>query len=355
MKHCWIFLGAILLGGCAAVPPPKIQRADFARSIWSDSQRQAGVLFQDGAQSTPVEGGSLWTFGDTFLGRPAAGQMPDRSQIKGATGTTIALLPTGETNLPPRLKYFAGPDGLATNPLALFPEEPAATNRMWPLGAIAVGSRSYLYYSMIEKTDGPGPWNFHGIGGGLAVSGQPLQPFTRLRPDGHWKFPIEPIQIVREGPLLYLFEISSAPKGLILARVNADEIEKPAAYQFFTRHSWSTNRAQVTVVLREAYGQVSVVWSPTRHRYLMATSSDFFHPREIQLRESASIEGPWSRPARIAVPDMPGKTTKLIYGAFLHPELSDDHAGHFLVTYCRMLAGEWELTNPEWVSLTLAP
>jgi len=337
------------------VPPPKIQRAEFGPSIWSDSQRQAGVLFQDGAQSTPVDGGSLWTFGDTFLGRPAAGQPPDHLQIKGATGTTIALLSVGETNLPPRLKYFIGADGVATNQLALFPDEPAATNRMWPLGAVAVGSRIYLYYSMIEKTDGPGPWNFHGIGGGLAVSDEPLHPFTRLRPAGHWKFPVEPIQIVREGSLLYLFEISSAPKGLILARVNAEEIEKPAAYQFFTGHGWSTNRARVAIVLREAYGQVSVAWSPTRHRYLMATSSDFSHPREIQLRESAQLEGPWSRPARLAVPGLPGKTTKLVYCTFLHPELSNDASRHFILTYCRILDGEWDLTNPEWVSLTLAP
>ncbi|HSY54348.1 MAG TPA: DUF4185 domain-containing protein [Opitutaceae bacterium] len=355
MKLCCIFLCAIILGSCATASPPKVLRAEFGRSIWSDGQRQAGVLFQDGAQSTPVAGGSLWAFGDTFFGRPAPGDLPDRSQIKGATGTTIAFLPAGETNLPPRLKYFSGADGLATNPLALFPEEPAATNRMWPLGGIAVGSHIYLYYSMIEKTDGPGPWNFRGIGGGLAVADEPLQSFTRLRPGGHWKFPVEPIQIVREGPLLYLFEISSTPKGLILARVRADDIEKPAAYEFFTGQGWSTNRAQVTVILREAYGQVSVVWSPARRSYLMATSSDFFHPREIQLREAAHLEGPWGKPVRVAVPDMPGKTTKLIYGAFLHPELSDDQAGRYLVTYCRMLSGEWELTNPEWVSLTLAP
>jgi hypothetical protein len=355
MKPCCIFLCVIFLGGCATASPPKIQQADFGRSIWSDGQRQAGVLFQDGAQSTPVTGGSLWTFGDTFLGRPADGKSPDNSQIKGATGTTIAFLPAGETNLPPRLKYFVGADGVATNPLALFPDEPAATNRMWPLGGIALGSRIYLYYSMIEKTDGPAPWNFRGIGGGLAVAGQPLQPFTRLRSDSHWKSPVEPIQIVREGSRLYLFEVSSAPKGLILARVRTDKIEDPSAYEFFTSHDWSTNRAQATVVLREAYGQVSVVWSPARHRYLMATSSDFFHPREIQLRESAHLEGPWDKPVRIAVPNIPGKTTKLIYGTFLHPELSDDRSGRYVATYCRMLAGEWELTNPEWVSLTLAP
>ncbi|HEV2693844.1 MAG TPA: DUF4185 domain-containing protein [Verrucomicrobiae bacterium] len=355
MKLCWIFPCAALLGGCATTPALQIQHAEFGPSIWSDSQRQAGVLFQDGAQSTPVTGGALWTFGDTFLGKPVDGQPPANSQIKGATGTTIAFLPAGQTNLPPHLKYFTGADGMATNPLSLFPEEPAATNRMWPLGAISTGSRIYFYYSMIEKTDGPAPWNFHGIGGGLAVGDEPLHSFTRLRPGGHWKFPVEPIQVVRESSRLYLFEISSKPKGLILARVKVDDIEKPSAYEFYTGRDWSTNRSQVTVILREAYGQVSVVWSAARHRYLMATSSDVSRPQQIQLRESARLEGPWGEPIRIDVPDVPGKKTKLIYGAFLHPELSDDPAGHYIVTYCRMLAGEWDLTNPEWAEVTLVP
>jgi len=355
MKPCWLFLCAVLLGGCATTHPLQVQRVEFGGSIWSAGQRQAGVLFQDGAQSIPVAGGSLWLFGDTFLGRTAAGQPPDNSEIKGATGTTSAFLPANETNLPPHLKYLVGADGLATNPLALFPEEPAATNRMWPAGGIALGSGIYLYYSMIEKTDGPAPWNFRSIGGGLAVAGQPLQPFTRLRPAGHWKFPVEPIQIVREGSLLYLFEISSVPKGLILARVRSDQIENPAAYQFYAGHGWATNRAQVTVVLREAYGQISVLWSPARRRYLMATSSDPSHPCEIQLRESMHLEGPWSQPVRLSVPELPGKTTKLVYGTYLHPELSDDHSLRYIATYCRILSGEWDLTNPEWVSVTLAP
>ena len=109
MKPCWIFLCAILSGGCASVSPLKIQQVQFGQSIWSGGQRQAGVLFQDGAQSTPVPGGSLWTFGDTFLGRPAADQSPASSHIKGATGTTIAFLPAGETTADRRVFSFCLP------------------------------------------------------------------------------------------------------------------------------------------------------------------------------------------------------------------------------------------------------
>ncbi len=328
-------------GHCAEVSL-RIEHAEFGPSIFSESQPRAGVRFQDGAQAIAVPGGALWLFGDTFT-------------TTGMVGTTIAFLPATKTNLPPALEYFVNPNGVAENPLVLFPEESAATNRMWPLGGATVGERIYLFYSMIEQTPGPGPWNFRSTGGGLAVADKPLQHFTRLRPKGAWKFPVEPIQVLQDGDFLYLYEISSQPKGLVLARVLSAQIESPAAYEFFTGRNWSPQRTNATVILREAYGQVSVNWNADLHAWLMATSSDFFHPREIQLRAAERPEGPWSAPVRVAVPELPGKKTKLVYGAYLHPELSDLKARRLVATFCRILSGEWDFTNPEWVTITLKP
>lgn len=343
----------LVLAGCAT-PAPRVRQAEFGHSIWSEGQRQAGVLFQDGAQSVPASGGSLWLFGDTFFGVPEPGQPPKNTQIKGAHWTTLAWLPTGATNLPPALEYYTNAEGRVANPLALLSGEDAKHNRIWPGGAIGLGSRIYLYYSMIEVTDAPGPWNFHGIGGGLSVSEKPLGPFTRLQPDGRWKFPVEPIQAVREDNMLYLLEVNSERKGLILARVEPARIEQPRAYEFFDGHKWSPERADARAILRDVYGQVSIMRMPATGQYLMATSSDFFHPRELQLRQARQLEGPWSKPVRIAVPDLPAKKTNLIYCAFLHPELSEDKSPRVVVTFCRMLDGNWELSNPEWAVLTLA-
>jgi len=328
---------------------------EFGQPIWHDSQRRAGVLFQDGAQSIPVKGGALWTFGDTFIGKPQAGQPPQNSQITGSVWATIAWLPDGMTNLPPTLEYVTDTNGIAACPLKLFPEEDQKHVRLWPADGISLGSRLYLYYSMIETTDQPGPWNFHGIGSGLAVADLPVKQFTRLRPAGSCQFPVNPIQILRQGETLYLFEISSKPKGLILARVVAQQIENPTAYEFFTGDRWSTNRAAVKVILREAYGQVSIAWIPALRRYVMATSSDFSRPLEIQLRESLQPEGPWSAPVRLAVPDLPGKKTQLVYCTFLHPELSDQNSLRLVATFCRTLEGSWALSNPEWLTILLAP
>ena len=355
MKQFAFFILSMLLGGCAAVSPPQIQQVEFGQSIWSDGQRRAGILFQDGGQSIPVKGGTLWTFGDTFIGKPQPGQPPQNSQISGAHWATIAMLSTGNTNLPPPLEYFTDTNKVAVCPLELFPEEDHKHLRIWPADGISVGSRIYLFYSMVETSDAPGPWNFHGISAGLAVADQSLQYFTRLRSGGQWRFPVNPIQIVRESGLLYLFEVSSDPNGLILARVSEGQIENPTAYEFFAGGQWSKNRADAKVILHKAYGQVSVTWIPALQHYVMATSSDFSHPREFQLRQSLQLEGPWSAPVRIAVPEMSEKKTALIYCTFLHPEMSDAKSLHLVATFCRMLAGDWQLSNPEWVTITLAP
>ncbi|HUA69001.1 MAG TPA: hypothetical protein VMA13_10695, partial [Candidatus Saccharimonadales bacterium] len=180
---------ALALAGCST-PPPPISQVEFGRSIWAESQRRAGVLFQDGGQSMPVAGGTLWAFGDTFCGPTATNALPELSQGKGAQSTTIAFLPAGQTNLPPMLEYYTGSNSMVANPFEYLPNEDLQHHRIWPEAGISVGGRIYLYYSVIEVTNAPGPWNFHSIGTGLAVAEKPLSRFVRLRPNGHWRFPV---------------------------------------------------------------------------------------------------------------------------------------------------------------------
>ena len=246
-----LLLGTLTLNSRAAAGLP-VQHVEFGRPIWGDSQRRVGVLFQDGGQSAAVPGGALWCFGDTFYGNPPVGDAPLVSQSRGAHWLTTALLPAGHTNLPPALAYGTNANGLARQPLDLLPGEDPKHTRLWPDGLTQLGHHTYLYYSVIKTTDAPGPWNFHGLGGGLAVATNALGTFTRLQPGGAWKFPVEPAQVLAVADWLYLYEISSAPQGLVLARVKAAEIENPAAYTFYNGIDWSANRADASAILRPA-------------------------------------------------------------------------------------------------------
>ena len=355
VKYFFLICLLLPLAGCVTTSPPPEANANFGGSIWQDGQRRAEILFQDGGQSFAVPGGTLWTFGDTFFGRAPTNGTPTNKKLDGSISATLAWLPANSHQLPPALNYLVATNGRARSPFSLFPEEDARHLRLWPLDGVSLGKKIYLFYAMVATTDAPGPWNFHGVGTGLAMADGPLQPFTRLRPNGDCRFPVNANQILREGEWLYLYEISEQPKGLLLARVRVDRIEEPAAYEFFTGKTWTTHRAAAKVILREAYGQVSIARRPGRTGLLMATSSVFWHPREIQLRTAASPTGPWKLFRRIAVPELPGQQTELVYCTFLHPELSENPARQLVLTFCRILKGNWELSNPEWVTLPLAP
>jgi hypothetical protein len=330
----------------------RIVRTNFFGSIWNESMARASVLFQDGGQSFAVPGGTAWVFGDTFLGfRDSEGE----PHYTGGISCSIALLKEGAAPFPPALEYWVDERGMAKSPFELLPGESEEKNRIWPLGGVHLDGRSYIYYSLIEITDDEPPWNFRGVGAGLARSESPIGRYERLRPGGDWRFPIAPIQVLHVGEWLYLYEAGEIEgrKGVILARVPASRIEEPSAYEFFTGlgPTFSPHRDDARLLVEDVYGQVSIAWDEYLGKYLMACASDFFRPHEILFRIADEPWGPFSPPvAGIQVPETHGKT-KLIYGAYLHPELFRDAGRVIVLTFCPML--EKGFANPEMVEVEL--
>lgn len=128
------FLGLLAACGIASPPPaPEIVAATFLPEIAAEGAAAARVLYQDGALPTPVVGGTLWSFGDTFLGTRAADGAPTYS---GDRSNTLAFLPAGERSWPPPLRYLRADDGSAMAPLALLAGEDTRTRRLWPLAGV---------------------------------------------------------------------------------------------------------------------------------------------------------------------------------------------------------------------------
>jgi hypothetical protein len=67
----------------------------------------------------------------------------------------------------------------------------------------------------------------------------------------------------------------------------------------------------------------------------MASSSDFFHPREIRLHVADAPYGPWSPPvARVELRALrQGKRLNLAYCAYLHSELFRENGRVMTLTY----------------------
>lgn len=326
--------------------------------------RTAGVLYQDGAVAASVPGGTLWLFGDTFLGAIGADGKPS---ISGAVSNTLAIVrdDVPRSEWPPRIEYFVDDKGVAAAPLALLPTEDEKARRLWPLAAVWTGEYAYMFYALIEVT-GEGPWGFRGVGTGIARSSTPFGRYERLPVTG---IPIDPNSIVRSDGYLYMYaprrfkgekDLSS---GLLIARVKESAIEEPGAYEFFGGlnsggASWVRRIEHAVPATGDVWGQASVAWNEHLGAYLLTTSSNFFRHDEIQLRAAATLWGPWSPvgpgEGRFKVPERTGEETQLIYCSMLHPELDQDGGRVMTLTFCRMLKRPWALTNPEGLRIELA-
>lgn len=343
----------ILLAGCAA-PPFSIAKVEFQGCTWNQSHNQACIVSQDGGQSFAVPGGTLWTFGDSFLGKRDKQGVPHFKG--GGIFCSIAFLAEKDKSFPPALQYKTGPGGVAVSPLSLLPGEKEGINMIWPLGGIYANGRYYLYYDLIEKT-GNGAWDFRGTGSGLAAGREPLGNYERLRPESNWRFPVAPSQIIRQGSWLYLYEIidRDGRKGAALARVGLEELENPNSYEYYNQptNRFSKDKAAQSILVPAA-GQVSVAFNPYCNGWLLATSSDFFHPRRISFYFSPVPEGPWKSIGHIQAPEKcQGKRVELVYCTFMHPELFRENGKVVNITFSVHLENGGFDANCEMAEITL--
>jgi hypothetical protein len=307
MKRCFIALGmTAMLAGCAA--PPLAQREDgtfaieqtrFLGSLWNAAHAKASIVSQDGGESFVVPGGAIWAFGDTFRGTRSAGGTPHFNG--GAFSPAIAFLADTGASYPPAFDFLVASNGVGAAAMEFLPDEqPVTRYRIWPLGGIYLNGQSYLYYSLIEVF-GNGAWDFRSLGSGLARSPAALGAYERLRPQGDWRFPVEPTQVIEADGWLYLFGIKkfNGRDGVALARVRPEKVETPGAYEFYTGtgRKFSPRPADAAPLLNGVPGQVAVAWNPYLNRYVLASASDFDHPREIRFHVAADPAGPWSAPA----------------------------------------------------------
>ena len=313
-----------------------IVQTKFLGSLWNGAHARASIVSQDGGESFAVPGGAIWAYGDTFKGSRSAQGKPQFAG--GAFSPAIAFLADNATNYPPAFNFLVASNG-GVPALDFLPDErPAERYRLWPLGGIQANGQCYLFYSLIEVF-GNGSWDFRGLGSGLARSKSPLGHYERLRPDGNWRFPIEPTQVIAAEGWLYFFGIKefNGKQGVVLARVRPEKIEEPHAYEYYTGRGpeFSPKQEAATVLVKNIAGQVAVAWNPYLQKYVMASSSDFFHPREIRFLVATAPYGPWSPPvARIEVPESrQGKHVELVYCAYLHPELFRENGRVMNLTY----------------------
>lgn len=355
----------LLVSGCSTATPVakqtggtfEIVQAKFLGSLWNESQAKASIVSQDGGESFVVPGGAIWAFGDTFKGSRSADGTPHFAG--GAISCSIAFLGTDAKSYPPAFHYLVSSNGDAVSPFKFLPDEqPTKRYRIWPLGGVDVNGEYYLFYTLIEVF-GNGQWDFRAVGSGLGRSKIALGPYERLQPHGDWRFPVAPTQVIEADGWLYLFSIQkfNGQQGVALARVRPEKIEDPAAYEFYTGPGpeFSSRQKAAPQLVGDVPGQVSVAWNPYLGKYVMASSSDFSHPREIRFLVADAPYGPWSSSvAHIEVPQYrQGKRVNLVYCAYFHPELYQENGRVMNLTYSLDLQNAGFDANCEMVEVEI--
>jgi hypothetical protein len=336
----------------------KIDQTRFLGSVWNQSHAEASIISQDGGLSYSVPGGSLWWFGDTFKGSRDANGTPHFAG--GAVSCDVAFLKETDRSVPPKLRFYAGPDGTVAQAIPFLADESWDHHRIWPLGGVYLNGKSYVYYSLIE-IGGKGQWDFHSVGEGLACSTEPLSVHQRIQTANGWRFPVAPACVVVADGWVYLYDVQKRAdrQGIWLSRVRPAEIENPDAYQFYCgpEPTFCPDKSKQVPLIENIYGQTSVIWNEYLQKYILASSSDFFHSREIRFHTADHPFGPWTRPvASIEVPEYrQGKKVELVYCSYFHPELSRENGRLMILTFSLMLTNSGFDANNEIVEVELSP
>ncbi len=331
----------------------RVVHSNFLGVVWNQGHAKASIISQDGGFSYRIPGGSLWCFGDTFRGSRDNTGSPHFAG--GAVSCAIAQ--SGETieSLPPVLLFFTGQDGKVAQAIDFLPGESWDRHRIWPLSGIYVNGRSYIYYSLIELTGKAMP-GFRNAGSGLAYSTQPLNIHKRIQTPEGWRFPVAPAAIVMTDDWIYLFDVDKrhGQQGVWLSRVRPAEIENPDDYQFYCGQgpSFGPDKNEEVLFLQNIYGQVSVIWNEYLNKYILASSSDILHPRQICFYSAENLFGPWKQACAITVPQYrQGKKVKQVYCSYFHPELFRDNGRIMNLTFSLQLEDAGFDVNNEMVEV----
>ena len=199
---------------------------------------------------------------------------------------------------------------------------------------------------------GKSAWGFHGVGVGLGRADTALGRYTRLTPNGSWRFPLPlPHQVIEHDGWLYLFSVEKIGQrdGVQLTRVRPDRIEAPASYEYWSGDStvFSCDPSARRFLVDGTPGQVSIAWNEYLGMYVLVSSSSFWAPREIRFHVARTLFGPWSGPvARLEIPpSRQSKEVALVYCTYLHPELFRDGGRIMVLTYSLQLKDGWDANS----------
>jgi hypothetical protein len=334
------------------------------------------MVGQDGAYSIPLNGDTLWFFGDTLIGVRTPGESlwypggkpvgpKDMSGMGGIekminnTGLVTGIH-SGRNGLN-KYNYILDENGNIKPLIRLLPGEDPDEVRVWCLHGAALGEKIYLFFVKVEMIEeGIFPVNFNVIGSGIAVGNKKDWEFSRIFYNGSdllWKEhePKFASAVLKDtgNNMLYLYGVvrQDGVQNCYLAKVPPESIEDISQYMYYMgRDEWSKELKHAVPVFNGMPNELSVSYNKYLKQFLAVHSHDL--SGNIAGRTSPSPWGPWSDP--VVLHSVKVKREKelpypvLIYAGKEHPSLAEEDGRVLYITYI-----EFEEYYPHMVRVEL--
>jgi hypothetical protein len=342
------------------------------RTLDVESVRDLGPQFvdnthemvgQDGAYSIPLNGDTLWFFGDTLIGERIPGEsvwypggqpvgpgdMSGKNKIRKMINNTGALVhnTSGKDGIT-EFDYICDRNNELKQLVPFLADEHPDSVRIWCLHGITLNDLIYLYYIKVRMiAEGPFPVNFLVVGSGIAVGDDKDWQFRRIRRQGDSIFwnnsePAFGTAVLRDGDdaHLYVYGVLRGRDGVqrcYIARVRDDLIEDRNGYEYLysSEPSWSSDIGKAVHIFTGPPNELSVSYNKYLNCYLAVHSLDI---SGITVARTAPRPwGPWSEPVTLFTVSTehpkPMPYPRLIYAAKEHPDLAEQNGKVIYITY----------------------
>lgn len=365
----------VLLSG-PQTSPVRARTAPTQPQCQPDFPFKAGWLGGDGIFSVPLSSGkTLWLFGDSFVA--VQGPTATRQQAS-LVANSIALSHCGQKGFD--LDYFWRQQG--PHEAAFFTPPPPAEYKFWPIHGVEHGGKLYLALEQVKLTPGPeNGFNFEIAGVTLAEIANPTaappQWQIRYRSLSQSKTTVPGIAMVKEGDFLYLLSVredAGKKHPFLLHRLALADLDKdswPLQYlstdaQESLRWKPGLDGSDAQILATEGAMEASLHFDSQRQSWILVHTHPAFFSREIVIRQSKSLMGPWEQTVQrlplyseMLPQDPRYHKDTFCYAAKAHPAFSV--GGELWVSYAcnslkfETLLGRSDLYRPVFKRISLPP
>lgn len=320
----------------AAAPLPTVLSAEPDETWNARFRSTQGWVGGDGAYSVPLsEKKTLWLFSDTFVGSIRNGHRTNVTMVNNTVG--IQTVRGRDTAVEFAIRRVNG------KPQAML-APPEGSGWFWIYAGIAHDGKVHAFLPRIEKAGGGGAFGFKHVEQWLGTIANPEAapsqwkvqyarlPFAKFEKEHTVSFGSA---VLRDGEWIYVFGYEQKPRrprGLLVARVPADELARLDSWRFLSDGQWKSTAAEARSVAGGLATEFSVSFVPGLKKFALVYTENGLGDR-IVGRFADAPAGPWSEPVLLyRCPEMRGNKKVFCYAAKAHPHLGGDH--ELMITYC---------------------